>query len=290
VNLTYVNLPDMKYLMTGLHINVTRCAELLDKTLISFNELAGIPDKIVEWNLKGGNTQGPLSFPDRGRFIVQLNEMFSPSKGMLWTAGLQEETSEKEKAPAVFVNLHSPSLNIPMRLEIPLRALMKGGPPLKGTYTVYLHALLSKEAGEFVYYGITKRSWNVRFAEHTKSAVKDNSGRSFAKRMNQLIRARAAEISGHATDDPKLKGIVSVLCAVGLTEEAAMETEEYLVEKYSLSSKHPNGLNMIPGGRAGFKALQELSGGQSTIPPDTQDRERILDRHSGSQSVAKTTP
>ena len=47
----------MKYLMTGLHINVTRCAELLDHTLISFNELAGIPDKIVEWNLKGGNTQ-----------------------------------------------------------------------------------------------------------------------------------------------------------------------------------------------------------------------------------------
>jgi len=27
--------------------------------------------------------------------------MFSPSKGMMWTAGLQEETSEKEKATQV---------------------------------------------------------------------------------------------------------------------------------------------------------------------------------------------
>ena len=277
VSLDYVNLPDMKYLLTGLHINVIRCAELLDKTLIGFNELTGIPDKIVDWNRAGGNSQGALSFPERGRFIATVTQMFSPSKGMFWTAGLLEKSGEKEKAPAVFINMHSPSLDIPMRLEIPMRALIKGGPPLKGTYTVYLHSLITEQAGDFVYYGITKRNWNVRFGEHTKAAVKEQSGRSFAKRMNQLIGARVAEITGRTENEPRLTGIVSVLCAVGLTEKSALDTEEYLVDKYSLSSKHPNGLNMIPGGRAGFNTLSKLSAGKAKITPETQERERILD-------------
>jgi hypothetical protein len=49
---------------------------------------------------------------------------------------------------------------------------MKGGQPLLGTYTVYLHVLLTETAGDFLYYGITKRNWNVRFTEHTRSALK----------------------------------------------------------------------------------------------------------------------
>jgi hypothetical protein len=68
------------------------------------------------------------------------------------------------------IRMHSPLLDIPMRLEIPLRAVIRGGPALYGTYSVYLHALLADDGTEFVYYGITKRGWNLRFAEHTKSA------------------------------------------------------------------------------------------------------------------------
>src|SRR3546814_1682751 len=50
-------------------------------------------------------------------------------------------------APVVFFNLQSPTLDIPMRVEVPLRALLKGGRKLQGTYSVYLHALLT-DVGE----------------------------------------------------------------------------------------------------------------------------------------------
>ena len=114
---------------------------------------------------------GPLSFPDRGRFIIELTQSLLSDKRELWTAALLEKKDEKEKAPVLFIRMHSPSLDIPMRLEIPLRAVIRSGPALNGTYSVYLHALLADDGTEFVYYGITKRGWNLRFAEHTKSAV-----------------------------------------------------------------------------------------------------------------------
>jgi hypothetical protein len=173
----YVSLPDMQYLLVGLAINVKRCADVLDGVLTAFNQKIGIPDQIVAWNVKGGNATGPLSFPDRGRFIIELTQSLQSGGQELWTAALLEKHNEKEKAPVVFIRMHSPSLDIPTRLEIPLRALMKGGPPLEGTYCVYLHALLVDDGTEFVYYGITKRGWNLRFAEHTRAAVAEKSRR-----------------------------------------------------------------------------------------------------------------
>ncbi|MBT5083090.1 MAG: hypothetical protein HOM62_21180, partial [Rhodospirillaceae bacterium] len=68
----------------------------------------------------------------------------------------------------------------------------------------------------------------------------------FPRKMGELIDARAAEVNGVFDARPKLAGMVTALCAVGLTEQQAMDTEEYLVDKYSLSSQHKNGLNMIP--------------------------------------------
>ncbi|MBT4046431.1 MAG: hypothetical protein HOF11_23220 [Rhodospirillaceae bacterium] len=117
---------------------------------------------------------------------------------------------------------------------------------MKGTYAVYLHALLADNGEEFVYYGITKRGWNTRFMEHVKASVRDQSKRLFPRKMGELIDARAAEVNGVFDARPKLAGMVTALCAVGLTEQQAMDTEEYLVDKYSLSSQHKNGLNMIP--------------------------------------------
>jgi len=39
----------------------------------------------------------------------------------------------------------------------------------------------------------------------------------------------------------------------GMMCDAALDAEERLVDKYSLASKHPYRLNMIPGGLAGLK-------------------------------------
>jgi len=275
----YVNLPDMQYLMAGLFINVKRCADVLDGVLTGFNEKMGIPDQIVAWNAKDGNATGPLSFPDHGRFIIELTQSLLSDKRELWTAALLEKHDEKEKAPVLFIRMHSVSLDIPMRLEIPLRAVMKGGASLKGTYSVYLHALLADDGTEFVYYGITKRGWNIRFAEHTKAAVAEKSYRLFPRKLNELIEARVAQISGKIDKKPKLAGIVSALAGVGLSEDSAMDIEEYLVEKYSLSSRHLHGLNMIPGGRAGIAALHPLSSGTTKDPVETEDRELALDQY-----------
>jgi hypothetical protein len=146
--------------------------------------------------------------------------------------------------------MHSPSLNIPMRTEIPLRALIKGGVSLGDTYSVYLHALLCDDGRHFIYYGVTKRGWNVRWNEHALSAIRGESQRLFPLKLKELMDARLTQLYGTGSALPRLTGIISAICGVGLSEDQAMESEEYLVDKYSLASKYPNGLNMIPGGRA----------------------------------------
>ena len=243
------------------------------------NEKTGIPDKIVDWNTRGRNAIQPLSFPERGRIIVDIEQRISSEKVPLFLATVLERKEEKEKSPAAFFSMHSTALDIPMRVEVPLRALIKGGNELKGTHSVYLHALLSDDGEEFLYYGITKRSWSLRFTEHTKAAVQEKSRRLFPQKLNELIEARAAEISGEEDERPKLSGIVSAICAVGLDEGAAMDAEEYLVEKYSLSSKHRNGLNMIPGGYEGMRSLHKVRLADKKSFLDTEAREVVLDKY-----------
>jgi hypothetical protein len=97
--------------------------------------------------------------------------------------------------------------------------------------------------------------------------------------MSELIRARARELQGETVSEPTLAGIVTAICAVGLNEDAAMDTEEYLVDKYSLSSKHPRGLNMIPGGHEGIRSLHTLSLGRTVSLTETEDREAVLDAY-----------
>jgi hypothetical protein len=175
--------------------------------------------------------------------------------------------------------MHSPTLDIPMRVEIPLRALIKGCPSLDGTYSVYLHALLCDDKREFVYYGITKRGWNSRFTEHLESALRDESRRLFPAKLKELLSARAQHLRGENRTNPMLTGFVSAICAVGLNVDSAMDAEEYLVDKYSLSSKHPNGLNMIPGGREGIRALRRLSIDSAASLTESDEREALLDEY-----------
>jgi hypothetical protein len=43
-----------------------------------------------------------------------------------------------------------------------------------------------------------------------------------------------------------------------MSREAALAAEERMVDKYSLASKHPYGLNMIPGGLAGVSHIRRF--------------------------------
>ena len=117
----------------------------------------------------------------------------------------------------------------------------------------------------------------MRFAEHAKAAMQEQSRRLFPSKLNELIEARVAELAGQLDARQKLTGMISAICAVGLDENSAMDTEEYLVDKYSLSSKHVKGLNMIPGGREGIRALHKLSLVSTAHPVETEAREAILD-------------
>lgn len=273
----YVDLANMKHLTEGLAFNLVPCAEFLDSTLVGLNEKTRIPDIIVSWNEKNPADRAPLAFRDRGRIVVEICQLLT--NGPLFTSRVLESKEEKETAPVVFIKMHSLTLDIPMRVEIPLRALIKGGPSLEGTYSVYLHALISKDGNEFVYYGITKRGWNNRFTEHMESALADESRRLFPSKLKELISARVEHVHREKQNGPMLTGFVTSVCAVGLNEDSAMDAEEYLVDKYSLSSKHPNGLNMIPGGREGIKVLGKQSsvGGKSLIESDY--REAQLDEY-----------
>jgi hypothetical protein len=277
--LKYVSLPDLYYLMEGLTFGVPACAEVLDSALNDFNKATRIPDQILSWNQKPLNRKRPLAFVGRGRIAIDIMERLGADGRPFHAAAVIESKDEKETSPVVFFSMHSISLDIPMRTEVPLRAVIKGGARLRGTYCVYLHVLLADDGQEFVYYGITKRGWALRFAEHTATAVRDESRRLFPRKLHELIAARVAQLQGEETPGPRLSGIITAICAIGLDEESAMDTEEYLVEKYSLSSKHQRGLNMIPGGREGIRALGRLSLGGTASLVETEDREEVLNQY-----------
>lgn len=249
--LRYVDLAALRHLTVGLSFNLRRCAEVLDHALISLNEKTNLPDRMSAWIRQGGFAAGPGPYGDGPRIIIDVTETLS-ANGQHGYFAMVLQKAEKESAPVVFLSMRSPLLDIPMRVEVPLRAVLIGNPSIEGTHTLYLHALLTDRGEEFIYYGITKRGWSIRFDEHTRAAVAQKSKRLLARKLRALIDARVAERMGRPDSRPKLAGVITALCSIGLSRDMALDAEERMVDKYSLASKHPFGLNMIPGGAAGI--------------------------------------
>jgi hypothetical protein len=258
--LKYLRLSAFYFLTDGLSFDVASCADVLDVALVGLNDKTGIPDKIVRWNRRGGHASGPLDVGKHGRIAIEVTESLSPTRGKLHMARVIRDKGAREMGPVVLLVTRSLALDIPMRVELPLRALLRGGPDLEGTYVVYLHGLFADDGQEYVYYGITKRGWNYRFGEHMKAALSARQARLFSQKLADLIEAQVAQLAGQDDGRPKLAGVITALCSVGVDEDMAKNTEEYLVDKYSLASKHSVGLNMIPGGREGIRLLHQLSG------------------------------
>ena len=274
--LQFVSLPNLYHLTSGLTFNISACSEVLDSTLTALNVKTKIPQKIVEWNRTHPDKRPPLLFPEFDGLTIFVEQSYTHKSGNLDTATVVKSENNHGRAPAVFFPMRSPTLDIPMRLEVPLRALMKGGQHLKGTYAVYLHCLLTNTGAEFVYYGITKRAVNVRFSEHTKAAFQDHSTRLFPSKLDKLTQARVDFVYKKQPKSEMLDRLITIVCAIGLNEDAPMDTEEYLVDKYSLASKHASGLNMIPGGYEGVRVLHRLSLLKKREVSDTEDREEIF--------------
>ena len=258
--LRFVDPTALMHLSRGLTFNPLRSAEVLDDALAALDKKNGYVSDVQAWVRAGGLQNGPCPTLQSGRIVADVNETMNAERKVLHAAAILNVEREAGIAPAVFLSMVSPTLGVGMRLELPMRAVLKDNPPLEGTYTVYLHVLMTSEGRDLVYYGITKRGWSLRFQEHTRSAIVRKSHRLFARTLRTLTAARAQELYGVADERPKLRGLITTICATGLSRREALDVEEAMVEKYSLASKHPNGLNMIPGGAAGVRDAHRYKG------------------------------
>jgi len=105
------------------------------------------------------------------------------------------------------------------------------------------------------YIGITSRNWQTRYKEHQRDAL-NGSNLIFHTTLRETLNCDGIIQSGVGAFDVVRKGAVllSELQYVNLDYEYAMDIEEKMVER----TLYPKGLNMIPGGFAGFKFLHKL--------------------------------
>jgi hypothetical protein len=95
-----------------------------------------------------------------------------------------------------------------------------------------------------IYVGITRRTWQERYRQHCR-----DMGRGSNLLFHRALRGEFCSIGC----------IEHIVERAGLTEQQAFEIEEKEVEKRSLHSLFPNGLNMIPGGYAGLKFVRHFA-------------------------------
>ena len=133
------------------------------------------------------------------------------------------------------------------QIELPLNPIFRGYERLAGTYSVYLHSFQTEVPLGYV--GMTKQRWFDRYAQHISSA---RSG-------SPLLFHRA--LCQHLTAD-----ILHKIFLCKLDHDSALEFEEEFVGMVGL---YPLGLNMIPGGRAGFAYLAKI--GMNARSAETRD-------------------
>jgi hypothetical protein len=140
----------------------------------------------------------------------------------------------------------------------------------EGAYQLYSHTILSSDnqammdgqmkdsvknnyrkpfqqayqKNSLIYVGITKQTWQKRYRQHCFDMERGSN-----LRFHRALRGEFCQI-----------GVIEhIVERVGLTEKQALEIEESEVEKRSLHSLYPNGLNMIPGGKAGLKYVHNYA-------------------------------
>ena len=271
MNLKLINLAAYRHFTEGLRLS-PRAPEVLESALIQLDAKTAYIRRVIDANNKGIM---PPPYDD-GSLIITIETLLTAEGKILSLSQIVVDKEHSGRQSLVSFEMKSPTLEIPMRLEVPLRAFLKGNGRKFQGYCVYLHTL-SKSDMNLVYYGITKRGWNLRFLEHLKTSFKEDTRRLFPVAFRELLEdAVSAKMN---RQEPQFKKITTTVCAFGLDEDQAMDTEEFLVEKYSLNSKHKNGLNMIPGGYEGIRTLSRLSLISRPSFLNTEEREEILDRH-----------
>jgi hypothetical protein len=145
------------------------------------------------------------------------------------------------------------------QIQLPLNPFLKGYPSLAGTYSLYYHAFQTETPLGYV--GLTKQRWYQRFSQHL-SAAKAGSPYLFHKAFR---------------DHPDVLLMHKVVFC-GFDQEAALQYEEEFVDMFGL---YPLGLNMIPGGRAGFAYLGRL-GHQAR---SAEERDAVVEQLATRESI-----
>lgn len=145
------------------------------------------------------------------------------------------------------------------QIDVPLNPIFKGYERIEGTYTVYLHSFQTDTPLGYV--GMTKQRWFDRYSQHL-SAARTGSPLLF----HQAIRKHQSASILHKV----------FMCE--LDHDRALEYEEEWVGMFGL---YPLGLNMIPGGKAGFAYLAKLGLEART----SESRDAIVERLSSRESI-----
>jgi len=145
------------------------------------------------------------------------------------------------------------------QIDVPLNPIFKGYSRLDGTYSVYLHSFQTETPIGYV--GMTKQRWFDRYAQHVSSA-RTGSPYLFHKALREHQSAQ----------------IFHKVFMCDLDQSHALECEEEWVEMFGL---YPLGLNMIPGGKAGFSYLAKLGLHAKT----SEERDSTLEQLSARESL-----
>lgn len=153
----------------------------------------------------------------------------------------------------------SSPLNPLAQVVLPLNPFFKHHDRIDGTYALYVHSIQTETP--LAYVGITKQRWFDRYAQHVAGA----------KNGSHLLFHDALRRHQDVT-------ILHRVIFCELNQEGAFEFEEEWVSNISL---YPLGLNMIPGGKAGFTYLSSLG----LLAKNAEDRDQLLEQISDRESI-----
>ncbi|SOB75341.1 hypothetical protein SAMN04488490_0921 [Marinobacter sp. LV10R510-11A] len=172
--------------------------------------------------------------------------------------------------------------------SVPIQCILRNWGNVERGHMIYEHNISAMDFADpqfesASYIGLTSRNWQTRYKEHQRDAL-TGSELLFHTSLRKVLNVDSLVQAGLGSFELVRKGaaLLSELEYVNLTYEEAMQVEEKLVER----TLYPKGLNMIPGGFAGFQFLHKLGYLNRTTKVSVDERDHasakyLLDAESG---------